>query len=311
MVFGKSKKSAYPGEEPTQYVTDRSNSDGSNTAKDSGRGKIMGVFSFCKVFTFALLLWLVQCFSMYSGASMKGQYNMGRAAAVRPSRLLGEPIIEFDTVFDLYQKSFLDKMGCDSNQKDQIRTMMKSYFDKIDLGALAQQFQQNPCSMLQCPPGMPGMFPPMKPGTCPPGFPGMCSPAFPGMCGPSNVSMLQGSNPNASKNADPEKKEGEEGTSNDGDNQETKKAQGGKREDEQKTQMIIPFDNSNNSPVLHYLNFFNFLWSTSFIIMSSIISACFGQFQLTMGLFSVLFLKGFNFVWTLKKMHDMFFPKKK
>ncbi|ANQ07900.1 Pv-fam-h protein, partial [Plasmodium coatneyi] len=284
MVFSRLVEGATPGKEPGQYAMVSSNSDGGTTAKDHGRGKIMGVFSACKVVTFALLFWLVQCCSMYSDVSMQDHYNMGRTAAVRPSRLLGEPVVEFDAVFDLYQRSFLDKMGCDSKQKDEIRTMMKSYFDKIDLGALAQQFEKNPWSMLQCPPGMPGMFLPQS---------GACPTALPGMCKPSNDSILGQSNPNESKSADPkEKKEGEENTSNGSDEQGTEGKQDGKIEDQKKIQMIFPTDNSNRSPVSNYLNFFNYLWSPSFIVMSSLMSACFGQYQLMMALFSILFLKG-------------------
>ncbi|CAA9987651.1 Plasmodium exported protein, unknown function [Plasmodium knowlesi strain H] len=292
MVFTRSEEDSTPGKEPGQYVRVTSNNGGGNTAENRRIGKIMGVFSACKVVTFALLLWIVQCSCMYSDVSMKGLYNIGRAVSVRPSRLLGEPLVEFDAVFDLYQRSFLDRMGCDSNQKEEIRTMMKSYFDKIDMGALAQQFQQNPLSMLRCPPGMSGIFPP-QPG------------AFPGMCGTSNASILGQSNPNGSKSTDPkDKKEGEEDTSNGSDEQ-------GKGEDQQRKQMIFLTDNSNCSPALRYLNFFNFLWSPSFIIMSSLMSACFGQLQLTMALFSILFLKGLNFTWDLKIMHDMLYPKKK
>ncbi|KJP87765.1 hypothetical protein AK88_02522 [Plasmodium fragile] len=291
MIIAKSKRGASPCEEATEHITDSSNNASANIAEDKSMDKIIGVFCACKVVICALLVWLMQCSGMYSGAYMKGYYNMGRPAAVRPNRLLGQPVVEFDSMFDLYQKSFLDKMGCDSNQKDQIKTMMKSYFDKIDLGALAQQFQQNPSSILQCPPGMPGMFE------------------------PSNVSMFGQSNPNESKNADAEKKKkkknGQKDTSDDGDEQETKEEQDGEKKDEHKTQLMFPTNNNNQSPVSYYLNFFNFLWSSPFIVLSSVISACSGQLPLTVALISILLLKGVNLSWDLKIMYDTLFQKKK
>ncbi|EUD67552.1 hypothetical protein C922_02258 [Plasmodium inui San Antonio 1] len=315
MIFGKTKKIAYSGEEPTDHLADSSNNDGADTTNNSGRAKIVSVFSASKVLTFALLLWLVQCSIMCSGGFMGDHYNRGRTAAVRSSRLLGQPFVQFDDVFDLYQKSFLDKMGCDSNQQDQIRTMMKSYFDKIDFEALAHQFQQNPCSILQCPPGIPTMA--GMTGT--PGIPGMSGmpgaggflPEFPGMCEPSNLYMPPSSDPEASKEAQPKKKEGEQGTSNDGDEQETGEEQNEKRQDQGKKQITTPTDNSKPKNLSQYLNFFNFLSSPSFLISSSVISAYFGQFHVTMAALFILFLKTLNFFWNLKMMHDMLFPKPK
>ncbi|GAW80443.1 Plasmodium exported protein, unknown function [Plasmodium gonderi] len=296
MFLNKSKKGDSICANRAKYVASPFNNNDAKTKNDNCTSKIMSTIGVCKIVGFSLLLWIIECSNVHSSGETKRYYSNEKASGLIHNRLLGQPIVEFDEVFDMYQSSFLDKMGCDDAQKGQIKTMMKSYFDKIDLSALAQQFQQSPCGISQCPPIRPGAFPPMNPGMFP--LPNAC------MIKPPCPNFNQGIESHVNKEG---KKEGSTNSAHDG--QVTEEEQNGKKE--HKTNIISPCTNSMSGPVFQYLNFFNFLWSFSFIIASSLISAVFGQYKISFSLFSILFLKVFNFIWGLKNMHDMFFPSKK
>ncbi|ETW61251.1 hypothetical protein PFMC_02671 [Plasmodium falciparum CAMP/Malaysia] len=70
-------------------------------------------------------------------------YNNDGSKQVRCKRLLSEPAVEFDTIFDVFKESFLDQMGCSDQDKDEIKNAMKIYYDNIDMNALSNEIQTN------------------------------------------------------------------------------------------------------------------------------------------------------------------------
>ncbi|SBS82554.1 Plasmodium exported protein, unknown function [Plasmodium ovale] len=248
--------------------------------KGNVRGKITNAFSFCKIFLFVLFLWIIQYSPDCTPNEGINKHNIvGAGIDIRGNRLLAQPFIEFDAVFDVYQKSFLDKMGIKDEEKDQIKNMMKSYFDKIDIEALGKQFQQNPGMF---PPIGPNMLSCLSPNMFPPIDPSMFPPVCPNTCPKDNTNVAE-------------------------DNENKEKNEKGKTI--QIPGQNIMCQNNTCSPVARCLNYFNFLWSPSFISLGSIISIFLGQYKVFLALLSILFLKTVNFFWNIKFLHDQLFPK--
>ncbi|KJP87767.1 hypothetical protein AK88_02523 [Plasmodium fragile] len=99
-----------------------------------------------RISLFSFLVWIAKSSNNdghYGGKN--GAQNLGKSWTLRNGRLLSEqPQIEFDTVFNTFKDSFLDKMGLADQEQEQIKDMMHSYFNNLDLSALERQIQQNP-----------------------------------------------------------------------------------------------------------------------------------------------------------------------
>ncbi|SOV77008.1 EMP1-trafficking protein, putative, partial [Plasmodium sp. gorilla clade G3] len=98
------------------------------------------IFVLLKFSIYTILLWIVIFTNnnyTYNG------YNNEGTKQVRYKRLLSEPSVEFDTIFDVFKESFLDQMGCSDQDKDEIKNAMKIYYDNIDINALSNEIKTN------------------------------------------------------------------------------------------------------------------------------------------------------------------------
>ncbi|EUT85970.1 hypothetical protein PFAG_02678 [Plasmodium falciparum Santa Lucia] len=108
--------------------------------KKNTNGGNSNIFVLLKYSIYTILLWIVTI--TYNNYTYNG-YNNDGSKQVRCKRLLSEPAVEFDTIFDVFKESFLDQMGCSDQDKDEIKNAMKIYYDNIDMNALSNEIQTN------------------------------------------------------------------------------------------------------------------------------------------------------------------------
>ncbi|SOV14542.1 Plasmodium exported protein (hyp16), unknown function [Plasmodium sp. gorilla clade G2] len=103
------------------------------------KGKNIYIFPLIKFTIFTLLIWIVTFINNY------GNYMNDRCRMIELStnRFLAEPLLEFDTVFDVFKDTFLKNMGCNEEETKNIRSTMKLYFDNIDMNALSKEMKEN------------------------------------------------------------------------------------------------------------------------------------------------------------------------
>ncbi|SBS97052.1 Plasmodium exported protein, unknown function [Plasmodium malariae] len=255
--------------------------------------------------------------------------NMRRKTYLRASRLLAQPSVEFDTVFNMYEKNFLDKMGCNSNEKDQIKGMMRSYFNQLDMSSLAKQYEQNPGKIPNMDPNMlrnidpnmlrnidpnmlrnidsnilknidPNMFPPPNPNMMPSPNPNMMPSPNPNVMPSPNPNVMPSPNPIACAPSyinGIEKKNTEEANSE------------VQEKNENVPDQNVECPNNKCRWIRNFINYFDFLRTPSFISVSTLLSVCFGKYKISLLLLTILFTKTVNLCWTLRNIHNQFLRK--
>ncbi|SBS99097.1 Plasmodium exported protein, unknown function [Plasmodium ovale curtisi] len=174
--------------------------------KDTKQKKA-SISHFLKTSVCAFLIWIIHC----AGNGKNNADNTWGTTACRNGRILTEPKIEFDAIFDTFKNSFLDQVGLQDQEKDQIKDLMKSYFNNIDFGALEEQIKQNPslCSQFPPPPCVleqlkipPNLLEQMP--ACPNTFPQLpgCPNMFPPF--PAFPNIFPQSQPSTSSNEEPQ-----------------------------------------------------------------------------------------------------------
>ncbi|SBT76577.1 Plasmodium exported protein, unknown function [Plasmodium ovale] len=182
--------------------------------KKDTKQKKGSISPFLKTSVCALLIWIIHCAGAGNDIYSQGKNNADNtwgATARRNGRILTEPKIEFDAIFDTFKNSFLDQVGLQDQEKDQIKGLMKSYFNNIDFGALEEQIKQNPsiCSQFPPPPCVleqlkipPNLLEQMP--ACPNMFPQLpgCQNMFPSF--PAFPNMFPQPQPSTSSNEEPQ-----------------------------------------------------------------------------------------------------------
>ncbi|GAB65950.1 Pv-fam-h protein [Plasmodium cynomolgi strain B] len=100
-----------------------------NASKTGGiiRDKI-GSFTLFKVLMFFLLIWIIRCSGEDAIHEVKS--DRGIPQCLYGYRLLAESEVQFDAIFDLYKKNFLNKMGYTDEDSERIKTTVKSHLDQ-------------------------------------------------------------------------------------------------------------------------------------------------------------------------------------
>ncbi|SCN12053.1 Plasmodium exported protein, unknown function [Plasmodium malariae] len=282
---------------------------------------IIRTVSLCKFFLFTILLWITQCSNKFSQNEEVDTDNMRRKTYLRASRLLAQPSVEFDTVFNMYEKNFLDKMGCNSNEKDQIKGMMRSYFNQLDMSSLAKQYEQNPGKIPNMDPNMLRNIDPNMLRNIDPNMlrnidsnilknidPNMFPPPNPNMMPSPNPNMMPSPNPNVMPSPNPiacapsyingiEKKNTEEANSE------------VQEKNENVPDQNVECPNNKCRWIRNFINYFDFLRTPSFISVSTLLSVCFGKYKISLLLLTILFTKTVNLCWTLRNIHNQFLRK--
>ncbi|SBS82557.1 Plasmodium exported protein, unknown function [Plasmodium ovale] len=145
MKLCSNKSNATSYEKADRSINKRCNSENVEEVKEKNcaRDRILSL-PFLKIMIFTLLLWIIQCstdFLCRSGANVE-QDSKG-TTYFRVNRLLGQPLLEFDSIFKIYEENFLNKMGCNEDEKQKIKSTVKSYFDKINWENAHPPMQQN------------------------------------------------------------------------------------------------------------------------------------------------------------------------
>ncbi|KYN97468.1 exported protein (hyp2) [Plasmodium reichenowi] len=96
--------------------------------KKGNKKKYINIFPIMKVLVICLLLSLVNKSNDNAYNKDIFQKDKGNCGGLRYKRLLAEPIFGFDVMYDLFKDNFLEQIGYNDAQKNELKVSMKSFF---------------------------------------------------------------------------------------------------------------------------------------------------------------------------------------
>ncbi|KJP87763.1 hypothetical protein AK88_02519 [Plasmodium fragile] len=129
VTFSESSADTYIESTKCEVLCFRKENGHASGTRGNARDRIGNVNLF-KVLIFFLLIWIIQCSGEDRIHKVKNDGVIPQCLGIY--RLLAESEVQFDAVFDLYKKNFLNKMGYTDEDSERIKTTVKPHLDQTE-----------------------------------------------------------------------------------------------------------------------------------------------------------------------------------